>query len=55
MMYLIVGLLVLGAGGLGLFFWLLQREAFGPAARARQRAAQQARRQIAAPVPPAAE
>ncbi len=53
MMYMIVGLLVFGAGGISLFFWLLQREIFGPAARARQKSMVQARRRI--PVPPPAE
>lgn len=52
-MYMIVALLVFGAGGISLFFWLLQRETFGPAARARRKNLADARRRI--PVPPAAE
>lgn len=55
MLYMIVALLIFGSAGLGLFFWLLQRETFGPAARARQKAATQARRRAPLAVPPPAE
>lgn len=63
MLYLILFVLVASAAAIWLFFYLLQREIFGPAARARrkakvadQRSARMAARATPASVsPPAAE
>ena len=38
MLYWVMAVLVAAAAGLGLFFYLLQNQIFGPAARAKQRA-----------------
>ncbi len=63
MLYLILFVLIVSGAAVWLFFYLLQREIFGPAARARrkaqvadQRSARIASRATPAPLsPPAAE
>mgnify|MGYP003352458007 CR=1 FL=1 len=37
-LYWVMGVLAAAAAGIGLFFYLLQNQVFGPAARAKQRA-----------------